>query len=529
MLAAARYTGLRRALDDRLLHDAVVHAARDRPGSIAVGADGARCTYEELLDRSLRLAHGLRELGLRRGDRVAIALPNSISAAVSVFGTLLAGGVFVVVGAETKAERLATILGHSESSFVIGEARFAEVVAGAAAQAPSLRAVLLARATGTQGASLALDDVIARATPDPPAPRSKPRDLAALVYTSGTTGEPKGVMMTHGNLVYLAGTIAGYLRLGEGDSIFSALPLAHTYGLSQLLVSTRLGAALHLEHSLVYLAQAVKGIESESVTVVPGVPTTFAMLLSLHRKSPVRLPSVQRVTCAGGALLPSFLEGMREIFPNALVFPMYGLTECMRVCYLEPELLAERPSSVGRAIPGSETMILDAEGSPVAPGEHGILHVRGPHVMPGYWNDPALTAEVLVEGPAPGEWILRTGDHFRADDEGFLYFVGRSDEIIKTRGEKVSPVEVENVVQGVAGVREVAAVGVPDELFGEAIRVYVALDDGATITDREILGECRARLEAFKIPKEVVFLDELPKTPTGKIRKAGLGASPSLS
>ena len=508
----------------RLLQDSIVRSARTHPDSTALGAQGARCTYEELLDRSLRFARGLQELGLRRGDRVAIVMPNSIPCVVSLFGTLLAGGVFVVVNADTKSDRLATILEHSQTSFVIGEGSLRDVLSSAVLQAPCVRDVLLSRAAADRGSALDLDDLIARSDPHPVDPGSTPFDLAALIYTSGTTGEPKGVMMTHQNLVYLAGSISEYLRLSRDDRIFSVLSLAHTYGLSQLIVSTRLGAALHLERSFVYLAQATKVIEAEAITVFPGVPTVFAMLLSIHRKSPLQLPSVQRVTCAGGALLPSFLDGLREIFPNALVFPMYGLTECMRVCFLEPELVMERPASVGRAIPGSEVMILSPEGTPVPPGESGILHVRGPHVMPGYWNDPVLTSEMLLEGPVPGARILRTGDHFRADDEGFLYFIGRSDEIIKTRGEKVSPVEIENVVHGIPGVREAAALGVPDELFGEAIRVYVAVEEGVALTERDIIAECRSRLEAFKIPKEVVFLDELPKTTTGKVRKASLTA-----
>jgi acyl-CoA synthetase (AMP-forming)/AMP-acid ligase II len=310
--------------------------------------------------------------------------------------------------------------------------------------------------------------------------------------------------------------------MDEEDKILSVLPLSHTYGLSQLIAATRIGAALHLETSFVYLAHATRLIQTESITTFPGVPTVFALLLSIHARTPLRFESVRRVTCAGGALLPSFLEGLREIFPNALIFPMYGLTECMRACYLEPELVMSKPGSVGRAIPGSKAIVLDAEGEPVAPGKSGVLHVVGPHVMPGYWNDPVLTAEMLKDGPNPGETMLRTGDTFRVDEDGLLYFVGRSDEIIKTRGEKVSPVEVESVLHGIRGVREAAVIGVPDELLGEAIRAYVVLEEGVSLSQRDVIAECRQRLEGFKVPKEVVTLAELPKTPTGKIRKAGL-------
>jgi acyl-CoA synthetase (AMP-forming)/AMP-acid ligase II len=231
---------------------------------------------------------------------------------------------------------------------------------------------------------------------------------------------------------------------------------------------------------------------------------------------------VTRLTNTAAALPPDFHDRLAERFPNALIFRMYGLTECKRVSYLEPELVHEKPTSVGRPIPGTETFVLDEEGRPVAPGETGVLYVRGPHVMAGYWRAPDLTAHMLKEGPISGERMLCTHDFFTVDEDGFLYFVGRSDDIIKTRGEKVSPIEVENALYGIDGVKEAAVIGVPDDLLGEAIRAYVVREDGVERTDHEIIAACRMRLESFMVPKEVVFLDELPKTATGKIRKKGL-------
>jgi acyl-coenzyme A synthetase/AMP-(fatty) acid ligase len=192
------------------------------------------------------------------------------------------------------------------------------------------------------------------------------------------------------------------------------------------------------------------------------------------------------------------------------------------VSYLEPELLEEKATSVGRAIPGTETMVLDDDGNPVRPGETGVLYVRGPHVMAGYWRQPEQTAEMLKEGRVPGERMLCTHDHFTVDEDGYLYFVGRSDDIIKSRGEKVSPAEVEDALYAIQGVREAAVIGVPDELLGEAIRAYVVREDGFELSDREVIARCRERLESFMVPSAVVFLEELPKTATGKIRKQGL-------
>jgi acyl-CoA synthetase (AMP-forming)/AMP-acid ligase II len=285
-----------------------------------------------------------------------------------------------------------------------------------------------------------------------------------------------------------------------------------------------------LEHSFTFPPQIVARAVEHEVTVFPGVPTVYSGLRALARESEgLELPSVRRVTNTAAALPPSILDELRGIFPNALIFAMYGLTECKRVSYLEPELLAERPSSVGKAIPGTEAVVL-VDGRTADPGEVGILHVRGPHVMVGYWNQPELTAEMLVPGPTPGESMLCTRDAFTADEDGFLYFVGRTDDIIKSGGQKVSPLEIENVLYSLDGVRDAAVVGVPHETLGEAIRAFVVLHADVTLSEQDVIRACRARLEAFMVPQEVVFRTELPATESGKVRKKSLGeeAAPSL-
>jgi acyl-coenzyme A synthetase/AMP-(fatty) acid ligase len=201
---------------------------------------------------------------------------------------------------------------------------------------------------------------------------------------------------------------------------------------------------------------------------------------------------------------------------------MYGQTECVRVSYLEPELVEAKPTSVGRAIPGTEALVLDENGEPVAPGETGVLHVKGPHLMMGYWGDSALTKDWLRTAPDSGERMLCTHDLFTIDDEGLLYFIGRTDDIVKTRGEKVSTIEVENVLHGLQGVSQAAVVGVPDDLLGEALRAYVVLEGSAVLTEEEILRFARSKLENLMVPREVVVLDELPLTESGKVRKGSL-------
>jgi long-chain acyl-CoA synthetase len=509
-----------------LLHDSLLASAEAMPAKAAVVADGEPHSYEELLSDSLRLARALQELGVERGDRVAIQMDNSWACTVSIFGTLLAGGVFLVVNPQTKADKLRYILADSEARVLVADGYLAREYTRATTGLDALRAIVR---TGederTGGGSLAFDELVAGSEPSPADPGTIPVDLAALIYTSGSTGNPKGVMMTHASMVFAAESISRYLRLSCDDRILDVLPLAFDYGLYQLLMTVGLGATLVLEKSFAFPAHVFRRMEEFDVTVFPGVPTVFATLLSLRAKGDLSFPSVTRVTNTAAALPPDFHERMRQIFPNALLFAMYGLTECKRVSYLEPELLAEKPSSVGKAIPGTEAFVLLPDGRQAPPGETGVLHVRGPHVMLGYWRQPEQSAHMLREGRYPGERMLCTQDYFRTDEDGFLYFVGRSDDIIKTRGEKVSPVEVENVLYGIPGVRQAAVLGVPDELLGQAIRAFVVLDDGADLGEADIIRACRAELENFMVPQHVVILDELPQTTTGKIRKRELQSS----
>ena len=506
----------------RLLHDSLIHSAEQMPTHVALVTGETRTTYRELYADVLRLARSFQDLGLARGDRVVLHVDNSRACAVSIYATLVAGGTFVVVNPQTKEDKLGYILRDCEATILVTEGGISPVGIGAAAGVPSLRATVVASPPESVQAPIQLDALIASADAEVRDRGVIPLDLAALIYTSGSTGLPKGVMMRHQNMTFAAESIAQYLRLDRDERILGLLPLAFDYGLYQLLMSVRLGATLVLERSFAYPAQILRRVEAEDITVFPGVPTVYATLLSMHEREPLSMPSVRRVTNTAAALLPAMHRGLREMFPNALVFAMYGLTECKRVSYLEPELLDEKPSSVGRAIPGTETIVLDESGRPVEPGETGILYVRGPHVMAGYWRNPEQTADMLTDGPLPGERMLCTHDHFTVDEEGFLYFVGRTDDIIKTRGEKVSPLEVENVLFAIPGVREAAVIGVPDDLLGEAVRAYVVVDDGVTLTEQDVIVNCRARLEAFMVPREVVFLGELPKTTSGKVRKQSL-------
>lgn len=506
----------------RLLQESLLASAERAPRKTAIVAGPEHLSYEEFLDSALRLARGFQDLGLERGGRVALYMDNSAACTVSIFATLLAGGVFVVVNPQTKADKLAYVLNDCEATLLITEGSIARIGVEAARQAPSVKVVVTASPPSDVEPEVDFDRLRQSSEAAPRAFSTIPLDLAALIYTSGSTGFPKGVMMTHLSIVFAAGSISEYLRLGPEERILNVLPLAFDYGLYQLLMAVRLGGTLILERSFAFPAQTVRRVEEEEVTVFPGVPTVYATLLSARKTMPIRLPSVTRVTNTAAALPASFHDELREMFPNALIFRMYGLTECKRVSYLEPELVDSKPTSVGKAIPGTQTMVLRPDGTPVEPGEVGVLYVRGPHVMAGYWRKPEETAEMLIEGPLPGERMLCTQDNFTVDEEGLLYFVGRTDDIIKTRGEKVSPIEVENALFDIEGVKEAAVVGVPDKALGEAIRAFVVLDDGASLAEQDVIAACRTRLENFMVPREVTFLDALPTTATGKVRRKSL-------
>jgi long-chain acyl-CoA synthetase len=261
-------------------------------------------------------------------------------------------------------------------------------------------------------------------------------------------------------------------------------------------------------------------VEEERVTGFPGVPTVYAVLLQMDL-SAYDLSSIRYLTNTAAALPPSHILRLREKFPWARLYSMYGLTETKRTLYLPPEELERRPGSVGIAIPGTEVWLVDEEGRRLGPGDTGELVVRGRHVMRGYWNAPEATAERFRPGPLPGERICYTGDLFRMDEDGFLYFVARKDDIIKSRGEKVAPKEVENVLYELPGVVEAAVIGVPDELLGQAIKAFLVVK-GELLSEAQVLAHCKAHLEDFMVPRYVEFVAELPKTSSGKIKKTDL-------
>lgn len=510
------------------LHDTLERSATLFPEKKALHVDGIDYTYSRLYQDVLRCAGCFSVAGLERGGRVALYLDNTYANIVSLYATLFCGGVFLTINPQTKTEKLAYILDNSAAEILVSDTHLADCIAPVASRLVNLKSFFY---SGSGDAFTGSSDFVCPVKPffeavDSALPLSRrdtsiPNDLAALIYTSGSTGNPKGVMMSHQSMLFATQSLSCYLRLDGSHTIINVLPMAFDYGLYQLLMSVACGATLVLERSFAFATKILNLIDQHKITVFPGVPTIYSTIIAMHRRKPLVFPSVQRITNTAAALPAGYNEDLHEIFPNALIYRMYGLTECKRVCYLEPELADKKPRSVGKAIPGTETFILNPDGTPCAPGETGILHVRGPHVMMGYWKEPRLSEGMLKPGKYPGERVLCTHDWFRMDEDGDLYFVGRSDDIIKTRGEKVSPVEVENVLLGIKGVCEAAVIGVEDDLLGQAIKAFVVLDD-KSITEQMIKKRCSEQLENFMMPKYIEFRESLPKTESGKITKKGL-------
>jgi long-chain acyl-CoA synthetase len=513
----------------RLLGEALRFSASEHPDKTVAIYKGITYNYQSLQKSAENFACYLVKEGIKKGDRVAIFLYNSWQSAVSVYGITLAGGVFLVINPDTKAKKLNFILNDCSARLIITENQLLDELSSALNGQESVEQIIITGEVQTESSNgktyRNFEKIIQTNGHEVNLPQVIPNDLAALIYTSGSTGFPKGVMMTHQSMVFTSWSLIEYLRLNASDRIMLVLPLAFDYGLYQLIMSVTIGGTLIIENSFNFPPEVFKQIELYKPTVFPAVPSIYAMMISMHKRTGITFESIKKITNTAAALPAEFIDELKNLFPNSLIFKMYGLTECKRVCYLEPELIDMKKSSVGKAIPGTEVLILSAEGNPVAPGEAGIVYVRGPHIMAGYWNNEELSNQMLKPGPVPGERMLCAQDLFKMDEDGFLYFLGRNDDIIKTRGEKVSPVEVENVIYKIEGVKEVAILGVPDVLLGESIIAFVTTYNNDLINEKEIRRECLSKLESFMVPQKILLITEMPKNSNGKIDKAMLKKS----
>lgn len=508
---------------DMLLQDHLDRTVGRLPDKAALICGDGRITYAELSDRVETLASALAAAGVTRSERVALFFDNDVDFVVGVYATLKVGAVFMPINVLTKSDKLAYMLADSRAAALLTHFDLADAWKPALAASPGLRVVFAVGPAESADDPRVHEFPVGRTAPTRSAlPNCIDQDLASIIYTSGSTGFPKGVMLSHLNMLSAVESVSTYLGMLESDVVFCALPLAFDYGLYQVLMSFKVGATVVLERNFSFPMKVLARMQERRVTIFPGVPTMFAMLLALGSIEKFDLGSVRIVTNTAAALSEAHIGRVRALFPQASLFSMYGLTECKRVTYLPPEQLDVRPTSVGRGMPNEEVWLVDEHGERLPNGSTGELVVRGSNVMRGYWEKPAETAHRLRPGPLPGEMVLYTGDIFRTDSEGWLYFVSRRDDIIKSRGEKVSPREVENVIQSLDGVYEVAVIGVPDDVLGQAVKAFVVASPGRSLSDRDVIRHCSTQLESFMVPRYVEFVTELAKTDTGKIKKTGL-------
>lgn len=511
------------------------NSARWSPQKPALIVGTERVTYRQLDELANRFAHSLIRMGVSRGDRVVICLDNSIEAVATIFGTLKAGAVFVMASQGARIDKVLYLLKDCQAVVCVCSQKLWGQLRDHRSDVPDLRSLIVIGNEPEEGYGSSIGTVsFAECTTEPCTSGLPPKqcidvDLAAIIYTSASSGNAKGVMLTHLNIVSAANSIISYLENRHDDIILNVLPLAFDYGLYQILKGIKIGGTVVLEKSFAYPHAVLNKIAQEKVTGFPLVPTMAALLLEmdLHKYD---FSSLRYLTNTGAMLPTQHIVQLRKIFPQAKLFSMYGLTECKRVSYLPPEQLDIRPASVGRGMPNQEIYLVDEQGRKLGPGSTGELVVRGSHVMKGYWGLPEETARVLRPG---GLWadekVLHTGDVFNMDEEGYLYFVGRVDDIIKTRGKKVSPREIENMLHGIDAVAQAAVVGIPDPILGQAIKAVVRLKAGARLDERAIMQMCAERLEDYMVPKKVEIVRQFPLNEHGKIDKSKLQLdTPSL-
>jgi acyl-CoA ligase (AMP-forming) (exosortase A-associated) len=516
-----------------LLHHLISAAAARTPAAIALSAGAASLDYQHLAAAVDACADGLVRLGLPRGGRVAIWLDKRFEMVIACFGTAAAGGAFVPVNPVLKPAQVGHILRDSGAQVLVTSPERLATLADTLDTCPDLHHVVLTSPppVGPDKPRIPLHDWAALQHPvaNARSHRVIDADMTAILYTSGSTGRPKGVVLSHRNMVSGAQSVASYLENRADDVLLAALPLSFDAGFSQLTTAFAVGAKVALLNYLLP-RDVLKAVEREHVTGLTAVPPLWIQLAQLSW--PASITSHLRYFANTGGRMPrATLDNLRAQLPASRPFLMYGLTEAFRATYLPPEEVARRPDSIGKAIPNAEVLVLRADGSECAPDEPGELVQRGALVGLGYWNDPEKTAERYKPLPATGsgltlpEIAVFSGDTVWRDSDGFLYFVGRRDEMIKTSGYRVSPAEIEEILYATGLVGECAAFGLPHDTLGQSIAVVVTPANGVdhTTLAAQLAAECRLRMPAYMVPTRIdVRPETLPRNPNGKIDRKRL-------
>ncbi len=463
-----------------------------------------RVTYAQLWAAIEHIAERLRTLGLKPGDGVALLMENSPQYIATYYAIWHAGGYVVALNTALKAKELARLITHCGTQLLLHNGTSKEL----SKLSKILAKDIVMQAFQSDFKWDFVEQNTAQQTND------NADSLAAIIYTSGTTGHPKGVMLSHKNLLSNTESIINYLALTKRDKVMCVLPFFYSYGNSVMHTHLAVGATLLLENSFLFPQKILQTMERESVTGFSGVPSTFALLLDRTKLESFHFQKLRYITQAGGGMAPAKIRALLERLDSVPFFVMYGQTEASaRLTYLEPEMLANKMGSVGRALPGVTLKTVDEHGDEVAIGEQGEVCAKGDNVMLGYLNEPEETAKVIVDG-----W-LKTGDVGYLDSDGYLFLVGRNREMIKSGAHRIAAVEIEETLSEYEGVEEIAIVGVADEILGQALKAFIVLDGKSPFEKRGFLRFCKEHLPQYKIPKSIECVDGLPKTASGKVKK----------
>ena len=501
------------------VHDFLLNSARLFPDKEALIHAGERYTYTDFLDAASSIANWLLKSNPGPGFRAAILTDEPFEYITSYFAILMAGGIAVGMNTQTSERTLRTILNDCRPSVIFAHEKFRRYLEKIS-DMPFPKIIVINGSQKKLPAEnfrkwLYRSKIIAlQPTITVQAPEITPSSIAQIIYTSGTTASPKGVMLRHSNLVANTNSTIEYLQLTEDDRVMAVLPFFYSYGNSVLLTHIAAGGSLVVNQNFLYPNVILNQMINEQVTGFSGVPSTFAILINRSDIRNYSFPNLRYITQAGAALSPKLAHKLEEILPGTQIFIMYGQTEASpRLSYLDPKEIFRKPGSIGKAIPGVTLRLLDQSGNPVRPGEVGEIVANGDNIMAGYWGKPDETGKVLL---SQGLW---TGDLAKMDTEGFLYIVSRKSDMIKSGSHRIAPKEIEEIIHEHEAVHEVAVVGIKNEILGESIKACIVLKPGRTCSTKDITLHCKQNLPAYKIPHQIEFLQELPKTSTGKISK----------
>jgi acyl-CoA ligase (AMP-forming) (exosortase A-associated) len=514
-----------------LLHDLIFESATRNSSKTALKYKSTSLTYVELADQVERLSRALVDIGVKKQDRVAIYLPKCLENVVAIFAAAAAGAVFVPINPALKSHQVSHILLDCDAKILITTQNKCRALNAALGYCVDLETVVLIDEAANQDKAMYAqrlihwDELIANPA-SPHGHRVIDSDMVSLIYTSGSTGDAKGVILSHRNMMAGAKSVAQYLNNTSSDRILAVLPLSFDYGMSQLTTAFLVGATVVLINYLLPM-EVLNTLAQEKITGLAAVPPLWNLLVELPWPKEVA-SNLRYITSSGGVVPVETTQLLRQVLPNTEIFLMYGLTEAFRSTYLAPDQIDKRPNSIGKAIPNAEVLVLRSDGTPCAVDEPGELVHRGSLVSLGYWNDEEATKQRFR--PVPNrfdaipcdELAVWSGDIVKMDSEGYLYFLRRDDDMIKTMGYRVSPNEVEEIFYRTGLVSEVVALGIPHSTIGQSIVLVVIRKNDSEVTEKQLLDHCKQRLANYMMPSEIVFRASIPTNPNGKVDRKRL-------